>query len=113
MTVRHTFPECCITCERRLVHENQSMCSLDEDVNLKNKINQVLTVCSDYEPSWNIQNTYRNKLGLPSLPTNYYPYGTFGQLARRKLINAFEAQVQPLELQEQLEIFIESQRSES
>jgi len=113
MEVRHTFPECCITCEHREVFENESFCVLDESVDLKNKINQVLTVCSQYEPSWNLHNIYRNWLGLPSLPMNYYPYGELGQLARQKLGNAFKAQIQPLELKEQLEIFIGSQRGES
>jgi len=111
MEVRHTFPECCITCEHRLVLNNQSSCELDEEIELKTKIIQVLTVCSNYDPSWDVQNAYRNKLGLPSLPLNYYPYGSMGRYARQKLTDAFEAQKEPLGLQEQLEIFIGSQRS--
>ena len=113
MEVRYTFPECCITCQHREVFENESTCVYNAEVNLKNKINQVLTVCSEYDRSWNIENTYRNKLGLPSLPTNYDPYGLLGEQAREKLKEAFEAHNEPLSLKEQLEIFIGSQRSKT
>lgn len=109
MTIRHTFPECCITCQHRQVDENESTCVIYNSVDLKNKINQVLTVCSHYEPSWRIQNIYRNKLGLPELPTNYYPYGERGKEARLKLIEALESD-ESLTLKAQMEIFIESQR---
>ena len=89
------------------------MCELDNEIHMKTFDDLVLSICGEYEVSWKIHNVYRNRQGLPSLPTNYQPYGPKGKEARDLLKKAFGnlEEDEPLCLKDQLEIFIEAQRS--
>lgn len=115
MKLRSTFPECCETCEYLGQDENGFIqCQKDSELDLSESHKRLLSICEEYEVSWDMHNQYRNRQGLPALPNNYYPYGPEGWEARWVLKDAFKGCYNPgkLSLQEQLEIFIETNRGE-
>jgi hypothetical protein len=113
MKTRATFPECCATCEYLCKADIGCFCSLNEKIRMDSIEDLILVVCGNYSIGWDIQNTYRNRQGLPSLPTNYYPYGPLSDEAKILLKKAFDnlKEDEELCLKNQLEIFIEAQRS--